>query len=144
MPASNYTIREQVEEALDEWDDEISCVERWGRVFIAFNKTVKVPVGPDCAMLETFEDPACKVDEEQTIQLVMAGRRRWQESTEQILADIVAAEEMERERKQRELDAYRHQLAVDRRNAERDRVVAGYGSGNDRQWHRTGDIGSTD
>lgn len=142
--ASKYTLLEQVEEALDEWDEDIAAVERGGRVFIAFEKFVRVPIADDCAILDVYEDPAAYVTESQSIGLVMAGRRRWQDDIGEILRAVVAAEEEERERKQRELDDVRAQLRADFMDAARDRVMVGPGMSGDRMWHRTGDIGSKD
>lgn len=134
--ASKYTTREQIEEAFSEWDDDIAVAERGDKVMIAFCKHVLVPIAEDCAVLEVYEDPAAPVHEGQPIAAVMNGRRRWQDDINSIMRAVIAAEELERERKQRELDDARAELRADFINAARDRVVTGPGMTGDRSWHR--------
>ena len=139
MKASIVTIREQVEECLDEWDEDITFVDQDGTPMLAFVSFVKVPVGNDLAVLDTYEDPAARVDDEQPIGVVMRGRARWQDSAAEIHRAMVAARELERERQDRDLDDARAELRRDYINAATDRVVIGPGMTGDRQWHRGGD-----
>lgn len=139
MKASIATIREQVEESLDEWDEDIAFVDQGGTPMLAFTKYVKVPIGEDLAAIDTYDDPAARVDETQPIGVVMAGRRRWQDDMGEIYRAVVAARELEQERKQRDLDPYRAELRRDYINAARDRVMVGPGMTGDRAWHRSGD-----
>lgn len=133
---SKYTLREQIEEAREEWDDDIAPAERGDKVMIAFCKTVRVPISEDCAVLDTYEDPTAPVRADQPINAVMAGRRRWQDDIDSIMRAVIAAEELERERKEREMDDYRREFATDYLNAARDRVIVGPGMSGDRAWHR--------
>lgn len=139
--ACRFTIREQIEECADEWDEDIAAHDDGERVMLAFVKYVKVPVAPDLAVLETYEDPTVRVDEDQPIGIVMGGRRKWQDDIGEVYRAVVAARELEEERKQRDLDAVRAQMRADYIDAARDRVVVGPGGGGDRAWHRTGDVG---
>ena len=138
MKASIVTIREQVEECLDEWDEDVAFVDQDGTPMLAFVSFVKVPVSDDLAVLETYEDPAARVDEDQPIGAVMMGRARWQDSASEIHRAMVAARELERERQDRELDGARAEMRRDYINAARDRVVVGPGMTGDGQWHRGG------
>lgn len=138
MKASIATIREQVEECLDEWDEDIAFVEQFGKPMLAFTKHVKVPIDHDLAVLDTYDDPAVRVDESQPIGVVMSGRRRWQDDAGEIYRAMVAARELEEMKRDQEMDEVRAEFRRDWINASRDRVVVGPGMTGDGQWHRSG------
>ena len=136
---SIYTARETVEEALDDWDEDIAFVDQDGTPMLAFVKYVKVPISDDLAVMETYEDPTVRVDDKQPLSVVMSGRRRWQDDMGEVYRAMVAARELERERTERDLDDVRAEFRRDYINAARDRIMVGAGmTGDNATWHRNG------
>ena len=83
IPLAKQTIIDQLEEARGFWDDEIDVDTDGpvdGAVYLAFRHRVLVPAG-GASYVHDVTQPVAKVDGTRSIGDLMAGRRRWHEST---------------------------------------------------------------